>query len=168
MPVMKNLLAILLCLPLASQAEWAQFDHDFEEDKPWVELAVQLPPYPRAENLVPFTVSSVTRNQHFIDVNSISIGSDKVIRYTVVVEAAGGARNVAFEGLRCDTGERRLYAYGHADGTWSKARYAAWEGIKLRSLLSYHKPLYEDLFCSDGIVVKDAATAARNLRRNGR
>jgi hypothetical protein len=165
---MKILPALLLMLPLTVYAEWGQFDYEFEADKPWVELSAQLPPTPKAENLVEFNVSSATRNRHFVDTASISVGEDKVVRYTVVIEAVGGARNVAFEGLRCATGERRLYAYGQPDGTWSKARNAQWEGIKFRSLLSYHKALYEDYFCPDGINVRDAKEAVRKLRQAGR
>jgi hypothetical protein len=91
-----------------------------------------------------------------------------VVRYTVVIEAAGGAKNVSYEGLRCETAERRLYAYGHADGTWSRARNGGWEGIRLRSLLSYHKALYEDHFCTDGVNVRNAGEAVHSLRRAGR
>ena len=165
---MKILTALLLMLPLTVYAEWGQFDFEFESEKPWVELSAQLPPTPKAENLVEFNVSSATRNRHFVDTASISVGEDKVVRYTVVIEAVGGARNVAFEGLRCATGERRLYAYGQPDGTWSKARNAQWEGIKFRSLLSYHKALFEDHFCPDGINVRDAKEAVRTLRQAGR
>lgn len=168
MPGMKTLPALLLCLPLIAHAEWGEFDREFEQDKPWVEVAAQLPPYPKPENLIPFNVSSATRNQHFVDADSISVGADNVIRYTVVIEAAGGAKNVSFEGLRCESGERRLYAYGHPDGTWSKARNAGWEFIKFRSLLSYQKALFEDHFCRDGIRVRDGIEAAQNLRRNAR
>lgn len=168
MPGMKKLYALLLCGPLVAHAEWGQFDTEFEQDKPWVEVAAQLPPYPRVENLLPFTVSSATRNRHFIDSASLSAGSDGVVRYTVVIEAAGGARNVMFEGLRCVTAERRLYAYGQPDGTWSKARNAGWEGIKLRSALSYHKPLFEDILCPDGIAVRKADDAVRNLKEAAR
>ena len=64
-----------------------------------------------------------------------------------------------------ETGERRLYAYGHADGSWSKARNAQWESIRVRSLLSYHKALYEDYFCPDGINVRNAKEAVERLRR---
>ncbi|KVW99060.1 CNP1-like family protein [Thiobacillus denitrificans] len=162
---MKILSALLLILPLTANAEWGQFDFEFESDKPWVELSTQLPPYPKPENLVEFNVSSATRNRHFVDTASISVGEDKVVRYSVVIEAAGGAKNVSFEGMRCATGERRLYAYGQPDGSWSKARTAGWEGIKFRSLLSYHKALFEDHFCPDDIRVKDAKEAVRNLRR---
>ena len=168
MPDMKILPALLLCLPLVAHAAWMDFEREFEQDKPWSEVAAQLPPYPKAENLIPFNVSSATQNKYFVDAESISVGADKVVRYTVVIEAAGGAKNVSYEGMRCDAGERRLYAYGHSDGTWSKARNAGWEGIKFRSLLSYQKALFEDHFCRDGVRVKDAQEAVQNLRRAAR
>lgn len=172
MPGMKNLSVLLLCLPAlviqAAHAEWGETERDFEQDKPWVEVAAQLPAYPKTENLLPFTVSSATHHQHFIDSASISVSEDKVIRYTVVIETAGGAKNVSFEGVRCESGERRLYAYGHPDGTWSKARNAGWEDIKFRSLLSYQKALYEDYFCPNGIQVENVQEAVRNLRQGAR
>ena len=165
---MKNLFVLFLLLPLSAHAEWGTFDFEFENDKPWVELVTQLPAYPKTENLIPFNVSSVTRNQHFVDTASISVGDDRVVRYTVVIQTVGGASNVNFEGIRCDTGERRIYAYGHPDSTWSRARNAAWEEIKLRSLLSYQKALYEDHFCPNGLRVKDKAEAIANLQRAAR
>ncbi len=165
---MKMLPVLLLCLPIVAHAEWGEFEHEFDQNKPWVEVAAQLPPYPKAENLIEFNVSAATRNRHFIDKESISVGADNVVRYTVVIEAAGGARNVSFEGLRCESGERRLYAYGHADGTWSRAREAGWENIKLRSLLSYRKTLFEELFCPDGIRVRNSKEAVQNLQRAAR
>lgn len=165
---MKKSLLFLIFLPLLAHAEWGQPQFEFEEEKPWVEVAAHLPPYYKAENLIPFYVSSSSRNKHFVDANSISVDEDKVVRYTVVIEAAGGATNVSFEGLRCDSGERRLYAYGHPDGTWSKARNAGWEDIKLRSQLSYQKALYENAFCPGGIVVNNAQEAVRNLRQAAR
>ena len=168
MPGMRILPVLLLCLPLAVHAEWGAFEHEYEQDKPWAEVAAQLPAYPKAENLLPFTVSSATRHRHFIDAASISVGDDKVVRYTVVIEATGGAKNVSFEGLRCESGERRLYAYGHPDGTWSKARNAGWEGIKFRSSLSYQKALFENVFCKDDIRVRDSEEAVRNLRQAAR
>ncbi len=168
MPGMKKLPVLLLCLPALAQAAWIDSEVEFEEDKPWVEVAAQLPPYPKAENLAPFDVSSATRNKFFVDTASISVGSDKVVRYTAVVEAAGGARNVSYEGLRCETGERRLYAYGHPDGTWSRARNAGWAPVELRSLLSYQKTLYEDHFCPGGVNVQSAAEAVRALKKAAR
>ncbi len=167
MPGMKTLPILLLLLPFAAhaQTEWGNFDYEFEADKPWVEVVAQLPAPPKAENLVEFTVSSIASHRYYVDTASISVGQDKVVRYTVVVDAAGGARNVSFEGIRCETRERRLYAYGQPDGSWSKARNAGWENLKRRSLLSYHKPLFEEFFCPDGLSVRTAADAVRNLKQ---
>ncbi|WP_324778531.1 CNP1-like family protein [Thiobacillus sedimenti] len=165
---MRLLPALLLCLPLAAHAAWIDIEHDFSDDKPWSEVAAKLPPYPKDANLLPFNVSSATSNRFFVDADSISVGADQVVRYTVVVKAAGGATNVSYEGIRCETGERRLYAYGHPDGTWSKARNAGWEPIRMRSLLSYRKALYEDHFCPGGITVRDAKQAVNSLRRGAR
>lgn len=162
---MKKPLIFLMCLPLLAHAEWGDVERDFEQVESWVEGTSQLPAYPSAESLLPFTVSSATRNRYFVDAASIDVGADGVIRYTAVIEAAGGAKNVSYEGLRCESGEYRLYAYGHPDGTWSKARHADWEAIKFHSLLSYQKVLYEDYFCPGGIQVRDSKEAIRNLRQ---
>ncbi len=168
MPGMRTLIALLLFLPSVVQAEWMDFEREFDEGKLWVEVAAQLPAYPKPENLIPFNVSSATRNRHFVDAESISVGPDLTIRYTVVIETAGGAKNVSFEGMRCETGERRLYAYGHPGSAWSKARNAGWEDIKFRSLLSYQKALFEDHFCRDGIRIRDREEAVKSLRRGPR
>jgi hypothetical protein len=165
---MKKLPLWLVLLPFLAHAEWGTFEREFENEKPWVELATQLPPYPQRDTLIPFEVSAATRNRYFIDPASVSVGDDKVVRYTVVIEAAGGATNVSFEGIRCDTGERRIYAYGHPDATWSRAHDAGWTPIQFRSSLSYHKALYEEHFCRDRLRVKDAATAIDSLRRGAR
>lgn len=164
MPGMKILSILLLSLPLAVHADWGKFDFDYANERPWVELAAQLPTAPKAENLIEFNVSSATRNRHYIDAASISVGSDEVVRYTVVIDAAGGARNVLFEGMRCATAEHRTYAYGQPDGSWSRARKSGWESIKLRSLLSHRKALFEDHFCFNDITVKDAREAVFYLR----
>lgn len=165
---MKLLIILLVCCPLVAHAEWGNVEREFDQDKPWSEGTATLPAYPKEANLIPFNVSSVTRNTYFVDAESISVGADNVVRYTVVIEAAGGAKTISFEGMRCESAERKLYAYGQPDGTWSKARNADWEGIKQRSLLSYRKALFEDVFCRDGIRVRDGKEAAQNLRRVAR
>ncbi|MDP2252692.1 MAG: CNP1-like family protein, partial [Thiobacillus sp.] len=84
---MKILPVLLLILPLTVHAEWGQFDFEFENEKPWVELSAQLPPPPKPENLVGFDVSPATQNRYFVDTASISVGEDKVVRYSVIIEA---------------------------------------------------------------------------------
>ena len=151
-----------LCLVLAVPAVAATFDDEFEE-KPWVEMAVQLPAYPEQGNLIPFTVGAVSDKQFLIDGKSLSVSDDGVVRYTVLVISSAGARNVSYEGLRCATAERRLYAFGRADGTWSKARGNQW--VPVRGDSNNHVvELYANYFCKIGAAVVDADDAVRVLR----
>jgi len=92
-------------------------------------------------------------------------GKDEVVRYTIVIESPRGARTVNYEGLRCETMERKIYAFGQADGKWTENKGAAWESIKRRSQLSYHKALFEDVFCDVGMPVRSAEDAVRKLRQ---
>jgi len=145
------LLLALLAIVLPVRAEWGEFDHDFDENvKPWQEIQVQLPGYPKEENLIEFVVSATNRNKHFIDFPSVSVGDDKVVRYTVVIHTQGGALNVSFEGMRCKTGERKIYATGRPNGEWARNRYARWGAIKGRDANSYHRELFYSYFCAGG------------------
>ncbi|MGA7179994.1 MAG: CNP1-like family protein [Thiobacillaceae bacterium] len=167
---------IILVLSLASWPALADTGNAFiygdspenafeDSSRPWAEVQAQLPAYPRQENLVRFNVSSATDNTYSIDTASISIGKDDVVRYTVVIESPRGARTVNYEGMRCDPTEFKVYAFGHPDNTWSKNRYAKWEEYRLRSLLSYHKALFEDDFCPNGLQVRTKKEAIRNLKQ---
>lgn len=144
----------------------AGFDSDFEE-KIWSEMEVQLPAFPVKGDLVAFKVGSATETLFQIDSRSLSVGSDDVIRYTVVVTSSEGAQSISYEGMRCLTGERRLYAFGHSDNTWSKARSNQWTRIT-GSLNNYHVELFVDYFCSiSAPSIRSAEDALRSLRNGG-
>jgi hypothetical protein len=88
-----------------------------------------------------------------------------VVRYVLVVRSPRGAENVTFEGIRCASGERRLYAIGQGDGTWVASRNVAWEPI---SFNTYNRPqaaLAKEYFC-DGTTspVSDVDEARRRLK----
>lgn len=138
------------------------FEGDFEE-KPWAEVEHQLPPSPNPANLIQIDVGALTSNQFFVDEQSVSFGSDDVVRYTLVVTTSGGAKNVSYEGMRCATTERRLYAFGRSDGSWSKAKNNAWVRIQENNLNRQHAALFRDYFCTPGGSVMDTAGARRVL-----
>lgn len=129
------------------------FESDFDENtKAWKEIQAQLPPYPKSENLISFEVSSATSNKYFVDLPSVSTGADGVVRYTVVVKSPAGAETISFEGMRCENGERKLYAFGRSDGKgggeWSRNRFAKWDVIKDRQQTSYQRALFFHYFCT--------------------
>ena len=80
------------------------------EDRPFKEGQTTLPAPPQDADLIPFSVNDSADFRFAVDPKSLSVGDDRVVRYTVVITSAGGGRNVSFEGLRCDAFERRIYA----------------------------------------------------------
>jgi len=143
--------ALLLAgIAVPAAAQWRLFESEFDEEKkPWSEVEAQLPAYPKAENLLRFEGGVSTGNRFYIDAPSLSVGEDGVVRYTMLVRAAGGATNISFEGIRCETGEHKLYAVGRGDGKWVRARDPAWRGIAYRELNRPHWTLFKEFYCVD-------------------
>lgn len=157
---------VLLCLMNApAVAGWGDFDYDFEADnKPWKEIEAQIPAYPKLEEALPFFVSAASDNQFFIDPKSVSVGEDDTVRYTLIIKSVTGVLNISFEGIRCGTREKKLYAFGRKDGTWSRNKYAKWDAIKYKDVNRQHHMLYDDFFCPNTIIAKDAAEVANALK----
>jgi hypothetical protein len=141
------------------------FEEDFEDlDKPWKELALQLPATPLAENLIPFYVSATATQTFAIDAKSLTLGSDGVIRYTLVTSSTSGAKNVSYEGIRCSSFEKKLYAFGHPDGSWSRSRRDKWEPIKSNAANRQHAALAQDYFCQGLTVAGKAEQMVERIR----
>ena len=160
---MRFLIICLLLLPTFARAAWGDVNIDFGDDKPWEEIQAKLPPYPQAQDLLPFYVSGIAGNQYLLDKKAINVGQDGVVRYTLVVNTRGGASNISFEGIRCKTRERKIYAVG-SDKAWVPARDSSWQPIAVRSLLSYHRVLADEYLCPVGISVHSPQEALRNIR----
>jgi len=135
-----------------------------DDEKPEVEAEVPIPVPPKANNLVEFYVSTVATNRFYVDSASLSVSADGEIRYTVVITSAAGARNVSFEGIRCTSGERRLYAFGRPDNSWSKARNSVWVPINPVGSSRYQYVLMRDYFCPDGIVTRETSRIIEALK----
>jgi hypothetical protein len=142
----------LVAFSIAAHAQ-SRFEQDFNDtEKPWQEIATQLPAFPIEKNLIPFYVSPTTTLKFAIDSNSLTIGSDGVIRYVLVSRSASGAENISYEGIRCGSFEVKLYAVGHKDGTWARSRRDKWEPIVEQTANRQHAALRHDYFCSDKII----------------
>ena len=103
---------------------------DFEV-KPWESQKALLPPLPKQEDLIQFVAGATRSFTYFVDRASISVPQRGVVRYTLVARSASGAVNISYEVIRCDTYERKTYAFGREDDTWSQARYSQWLQIGL-------------------------------------
>lgn len=159
-------LALLLGFLLMAGLAVADDEAD-EQAKQWQELEVQLPASPAPDTLHQFYVSAASDNQFQVDLSTISVGSDGVVRYVLVVLTASGGRNVTFEGMRCETRERRIYASGRRDGAWSKSRSNGWSRIQEVYANRHHAALFLEYFCPGGVIVRNASEAIDALKRGG-
>jgi hypothetical protein len=161
------LLAVFACGTAGAADRWEGWDYEFDQEKkPWTELQAQLPPYPAAQNLVPFEAGGASPHRFFIDAPSLTIGKDGVVRYTLVIKTAGGATNVSFEGMRCDMQEQKTYAFGHADGKWSRARDPQWRRVVYQEINRQYGVLFKDFFCADKAPQGTSAQILEKLRYN--
>jgi hypothetical protein len=143
----------------------AGYDPDAEEATPWVELAANLPAAPKPESLVAIDLGPATSRRIQVDRDSVSVGADGVVRYSVLIQSEGGARTLNYEGMRCESGEWKIYAFGRADGQWSENRYPRWSVVKDRETGGYHRELFYHYFCN--VDVRGNLAAIRNALRVG-
>lgn len=156
------LLAALLLTPVCLLAE-----ADDWQAPAWRESEVVFPAVPAREKMHPFFVSAASTHRYFVDPGSLAVGDDGVVRYVLLVETEAGGRNMSFEGMRCATREKRLYASLRRDGEWAPARRVSWERIRDIAPARQHAALFLEYFCPGGVIVRNADEARRALRQGG-
>jgi hypothetical protein len=95
------------------------------------------------------------------------VGDDGVVRYALMVKTAGGAVNVSFEGIRCDTRELRVYAFGRPNGEWSRARNINWQYIEFREFNNHHLTLFREHFCPTRKTIAPVSKIIQTLKQRG-
>ncbi|MBI3284080.1 MAG: CNP1-like family protein [Burkholderiales bacterium] len=155
---------LLAALTLAPAAQAAVAEE--EAEKEWQEVALQLPEAPEPGHLLPFYDSG---SQAFaLDSKSLSVAADGTVRYTLVATSRSGVKNVSYEALRCQSYERKLYAFGRSDGGWSRSRRALWEPISARDANRQHSVLYSDYFCEGKTVAGKTELILSRMRGSKR
>lgn len=157
-------------LLLAGFATTIRAQSSLEEDsenqkKIWQETAITLPAAPQMTDLLPFEVATTTTQAFAIDAKSLTISADGVIRYTLVAQSQSGAKSISYEGIRCQTFEKKLYSFGHKDGSWSLSRRDQWEPIMGSAINRAHIALTQDYFCQNKASAGDAAAILDRIKR---
>lgn len=158
-------LLLLLGIATTIQAQ-TNLEEDTENQKhTWQETAIVLPTAPQAADLLPFEVSTIVTQSFAIDAKSFTIGTDGVIRYTLVAQSQSGAKNISYEGIRCQTSEKKLYSFGRNDGSWSLSRRGQWESIMGSAVNRPHVALAQDYFCQNKTTAGDTATILDRMKK---
>lgn len=135
-------------------------------DEPeWSEQEAPLPPFPEQENLIPLRLFGARSFEFQIDKTSIAIGGDGVVRYAIVARSPAGAKNVYFEGIRCSTRERKLYATGRVSNTWSPVEGARWQDFRGGGANAYHESLAKYYLCAERFPLSPESQIVERLKR---
>ncbi len=154
-------LALIALLPLTVIAQEERATEADTSETPLV-----LPAAPQSAQLLPFYVSGTTTLRFMIDADSVSVTPEGIVRFTLVAMSDQGATNVSHEGIRCKSAEKKLYATGRPDGSWSPARRKSWEPIRDVGANRQHAALVKDYFCDGDSVAGKAESIVGRLRKN--
>ncbi len=124
----------------------------FEEGEPWKEDNLKIPPYPDDGDLMELQLDDPSnRFTYYMDEESLAVSeADYVVRYTLVIESKTGARNVFYEGARCNTLEYKTYAFGMGKGSKGKFRPSKnpeWKSIQASGYKKLRMDLLEFYLC---------------------
>ncbi len=119
------------------------------EEYQWEEGETKIPPYPKDGDLMEFYVDGANPQLRFyIDEKSLSTGElDKVARYTLVIKSKTGAKNIFYEGIRCDTEEYKTYAFGVGKDKMKPVREPKWRPIQNFKHVKYRVDLLNFYLC---------------------
>jgi hypothetical protein len=120
-------LLVLAALAGASCCASAQL---VPENPDWKEFDAPPPPALRTQGLIPLDVPGSASSLRFgVDPDSVSVGPDSVVRYVVVAAGSSGVTNGIYEGIRCSTGEVKVYARHNPDSGWVPAKGGDWKDL---------------------------------------
>jgi hypothetical protein len=109
-----------------------------------------FPPLPRDKALYEFAAGSdTTKLRYFIDLDSVSVGRDEVVRYVVVLKS-GRANNVYYEGISCK--DRAYKTYGFASSAAKRFRpfsNPTWRPMRPKGNMNFRWVMYWDYVCDD-------------------
>ena len=118
--------SLMLGLALAAslaQAQLAAVDPD------WREVEAPPPPAVSLDGLIPVDMPR-SALRFGIAPASVTLGTDGIVRYVVVASSASGTVNGLYEGIRCSTGEHKVYARHNPGSGWVIARDAPWQAVQ--------------------------------------
>ena len=167
-------LAALVGLGLPTPA-WSQPTSEEPDMKPltryagddapeWKEDAAPPPPAYSVKNLINIEMPAASTVRMGIDPDTITINKDTgIVRY-IVVARGPSAVNAMYEGIRCATGEYRVYARQTPGNDWSFSTESEWKSM--RGQVTYPHPyrLARDGICLGTVNNRSVQEMVRALK----
>lgn len=117
---------LLLACMLLSFSAVAQLR---EADPDWKESEAPPPPQFQAARVLALDMPRHITTRVGVDPETLRITDDGIVRYVMVASTSGGGVNASYEGIRCLTGEVKVYARYSSNGTWRALPDAEWKPL---------------------------------------
>ena len=132
-------------------------------EEPAGEIPIELPPFPRTENMVELDRDLFEGGVRvFLDSASLSQPAPDVVRYTILLVSSAGTGNLFHESINCDRDEWRTLAFGTRDGGFEAIRQPRWRTLDAGASTGHRRALARYYVCSLG---RRLADRAEDLRR---
>jgi hypothetical protein len=147
----------LLAGASAVQAQLAPLDPDWRE--------VEAPPAPTfsLDGLV--SLDTPRSGLRFgVAPATVALGSDGIVRYVVVAMGPSGATNAMYEGIRCNTGEYKVYARHNPGSGWVIAKEPQWQPLQAAPMPRHALTIARTGACVGHGTAASAAKIVNDLR----
>ena len=125
------------------------------------EIEAPAPPAYHKEGLIAVDMPSSASLKYGVDPDTLSVGSDGVVRYVMVAYNPGSV-NALYEGLRCETGEVKTYARSSELGHWTLVQQPTWRRFDMSASTRHTLALAKQGVCEGSRL---AASKASDLIR---
>ena len=132
-------------------------------DPDWRETDVPKPPPLRTTGLVDIEVPRSTL-RFGVDPASVSLGTDRIVRYVVVAQSASGAVNAMYEGIRCKTAEAKVYARHTPGSGWVATTDPQWQPLHEGQHARYSLAIARSGVCMGNAPNRSPAQIVRDLK----
>ena len=117
--------------------------------KEWKESSTDLPMVATKNDFSLYQTQSRTGFKFYVDVSSVSVGEDGVVRMILLAISPRGSVNITYEGFRCETNAYKIYAATWAfDKEWTLSKRSNWQVSNSNTPNSYRSDLLNYYICA--------------------
>lgn len=100
-----------------------------DADPDWKESETPAPPAFRADRVIALDMPRHISVRVGVDPQTVRITDDGIVRYVVVAVSSGDSINASYEGIRCLTGEVKVYARFGSNSAWRAVPNPEWKPL---------------------------------------
>lgn len=153
-----GLMLCLACCALVTQGQGLADDPD------WQETEVPAPPRFDPRQVVSVDMPPYVSMKFGVDPATLTVTPDGIVRYVMVAISPSGVVTAFFEGIRCATGEVKVYARANDSAAWTLVKNPEWRGLNDKHPSKHALALARQGVCEGNATAGSTADILRKLK----